>query len=227
MAAGEDLANVVWRALAGSQAHMAAGTDRIRRYRRGYSPIIGYADPSNPGFEALAPHCEPGEQLYCAYWRGPAPRGWAVEVETSMCAMLWRGAAPAPDPGLRAERLGAEHAPQMVALVEATRPGPFGPRAFEMGEFHGVFEGGRLVAMAGERLHAGALREVSAVCTAPDHQGRGLAKRLTELVVRRQLARGQTPFLHVASSNARARSLYERLGFVVAREVPLRVIRRT
>ena len=51
--------------------------------------------------------------------------------------------------------------------------------------------------MAGERMQDRHFREVSGVCTHPDQQGRGLARRLTELVVRRELARGETPFLHV------------------------------
>lgn len=221
------LDNVIWRALSGSQAHMSAGTDRIRRFARGYPALVGYADPANPGFEALSSSCEAGERFYCAYWRGPEPAGWKIEVDTSMCAMLWKGAPPAADEPFDALRLGPEHVPQMIALANLTRPGPFAEKPMAMGEWYGVVEDGRLIAMAGERLHAGELREVSGICTLPECQGRGLARRLTGSVVRRQLERGQTPFLHVASSNARARSLYERMGFGVEREVPLRIIVRT
>jgi predicted GNAT family acetyltransferase len=89
-----------------------------------------------------------------------------------------------------------------------------------------VFAGDRLLAMAGERMHDRHLREVSGVCTQPDQQGRGLARRLTELVVRRQLVRGETPFLHVVSTNSKAIALYERMGFTNAREVPVRIISR-
>ena len=220
------LANIIWRSLSGSHAHLSAGTGSIRRYAKGYSPLIGYADPSNPDFESLAPYCEPGERFYCAEWRGTPPRGWTIEVDTSMCAMLWSGTPPAGDPELRATRLTRAHVPAMTELAELTRPGPWAERTCEMGEFHGVFEEGRLIAMAGERMHAGALREVSGICTHPERQGRGLAARLTNFVVRMQLARGQRPFLHVASSNTRARSLYERLGFHVDREVALRVVKR-
>ena len=142
-----------------------------------------------------------------------------------MCAMLWSGSEPA-DPDLAAVRLGPADVPQQMALAALTKPGPFAERTFELGEFYGVFEGDRLVAMAGERMQAGNLHEVSGICTQPDYQGRGLARRLTLLLVRRQLARGEIPFLHVASSNARARALYERLGFRLDREVPLRIIRK-
>jgi predicted GNAT family acetyltransferase len=43
-------------------------------------------------------------------------------------------------------------------------------------------------------------------------------------LVRRQLARGETPFLHVMRENAVARRLYERLGFAVYRESVVRVV---
>ena len=95
-----------------------------------------------------------------------------------------------------------------------------------LGEWWGVIEGGHLVAMAGERLHAGDLHEVSGICTHPQFQGRGLAATLTLAVVRRQLDRGEKPFLHVMPENARAIALYERLGFEAVRETPLRVVTR-
>jgi predicted GNAT family acetyltransferase len=99
-------------------------------------------------------------------------------------------------------------------------------RTIDFGDYFGVFDQDRLIAMAGERMHDGHLREVSGICTHPDAQGRGLARRLTARVVRRELARGETPFLHVVSTNVRAIALYERLGFATAREVPVRVLSR-
>ena len=223
-----DLGNILWRAFSGSHAHLTSGTERIRRYARGYTPLIGYADPSEPDFAALAPYCDVGERFYCAYWRGPAPEGWAVEVESTMCAMVWNGGpAPGEDPALGAVRLGPQHVPQMMALAAITKPGPFAERTAELGEFHGIVEDGELVAMAGERMHASPFREVSGVCTRPGHEGRGFGRCLTQLVIRRQLARGEIPFLHVMSANARARTLYERLGFRVDGEVVVRVVCRT
>jgi len=41
------------------------------------------------------------------------------------------------------------------------------------------------------------------------------------------IARGETPCLHVASANTKAIGLYERLGFVKARELPIRILSRT
>ena len=220
------LANIVWHALAGPQAVHAAGTDTARRYARGYSPIVGFADPRRPDFDALAPHCDVDEHLYCGGWSGPAPSGWRIDEDTSALQMVWTGSVPEGDDALDTVRLDAGHVPRMLALVAATQPGPFGPRTVELGEYYGVFDGGRLVAMAGERMEAGTLREISGVCTDPAFQGRGYARRLMLKLVRTQLARGQVPFLHVMRGNVHAAGLYERMGFRRHGEIAVRVVSR-
>jgi GNAT superfamily N-acetyltransferase len=219
-------ANIVWSALTGAHASLAVGGERARRYARGYSPIAGFANREHPDFDALAPLCDVGEHLYCEGWAGTPPPGWSVEADTTMFLMVWQGPPP-PDETPEAIPLGPQHAAQALALAELTRPGPFGPRTIEMGQYFGVFEEGRLVAMAGERLHIGSMREISGVCTDPDRQGRGLARRLMHKLIRRQLGEGETPFLHVVRDNAGARGLYRRMGFRDAREVPVRVVART
>ena len=78
--------------------------------------------------------------------------------------------------------------------------------------------------MAGERMHAGPLREISGVCTHPEVQGRGHARRLIQQLIRRQMQRGETPFLHVMRHNAGAVRLYERMGFSIVKESIVRMI---
>jgi len=80
--------------------------------------------------------------------------------------------------------------------------------------------------MAGERMAAPGLREISGVCTHPDHQGRGFARRLMLKLIRRQLERGETPFLHVMRANEAAHRLYLRMGFRDYRETVVRVLAR-
>lgn len=217
------LDNIAWHTLSGPHARFAAGTDAVRRYARGFSPIIGFADPQRPDFAGLARHCDPGESFYCEGWTG-ADAGWQVDAETTMFKMVWQGAMPPDDEAPEAVALGPQHASAALELATLTRPGPFGLRTLELGDYFGCFDGERLIAMAGERMHAGTLREISGVCTDPAFQGRGLARRLMLKLIRRQMQRGETPFLHVMHANAGARTLYERMGFRTWREVVLRVV---
>jgi ribosomal protein S18 acetylase RimI-like enzyme len=218
------LDNVAWHALTGPQARFAAGEGAARRYAKGFSPIVGFANAERPDFAAMAGFCEPGEHFYCEGGGGRLAPGWRVDEETTMFKMVWDAAWPAHDPDLQARPLEARHASQAFDLAALTRPGPFGPRTIELGEYLGIFEGERLVAMAGERMQAGRFREISGVCTVPEREGRGWARRLMLELVRRQLRRGEIPFLHVMRGNARARGLYARMGFREYREVVVRVI---
>jgi len=168
------LDNIVWHALSGPQKKFSVGTDVIRRVAPGFSPIIGFADAERPNFNALVPFCEPGEHFYCGEWSGPAPKGWQIEEESTMFRMIWEGPMPADNDGHGAIQLGPQHAARALELATLTRPGPFGLRTIELGDYLGFFEGDRLLAMGGERFHAGSYREISGVCTHPDSRDAGL-----------------------------------------------------
>lgn len=223
----EILDNVFWHCLTGPHAAYSSGTDAARRYAAGFSPIVAFADIAHPDFAALAPFSEPEEALYCAGWSGPAPAGWRIDAESTMYQMVWAGELPASGDALATVRLGSEHVAQVLDLVGVTRPGPFAARTIELGEYYGVFDAGLLVAMAGERTIAGPWREISGVCTLPAFQGRGLARRLVEQLIRLQRGRGQTPFLHVVRENTHAGQFYQRMGFVRRLEQVVRVVSRS
>jgi predicted GNAT family acetyltransferase len=133
---------------------------------------------------------------------------------------------PGEDAAPDAVLLHPEHYAQAVELARLTNPGPFGIRTPELGEYFGFFHDGALIAMAGERLCVGAMHEISGICTHPDHQGRGLARKLSLKLVRRQMQRGKTTFLHVMSHNTPARGLYEKMGFRNYLETVVRVATR-
>jgi len=112
----------------------------------------------------------------------------------------------------------------MMALALETRPGPFGPRTRELGEYLGIFDGKKLVAMAGERMKVDGYTEISAVCVNEAFRGRGYAAHLTMALVSAVRSRGKTPLLHVLASNHRAIAIYRRLGFVERRDMHLTVL---
>jgi predicted GNAT family acetyltransferase len=121
--------------------------------------------------------------------------------------------------------LGPDDVPEMLALVERTKPGPFGPRTIELGTYLGIRRDGALVAMAGERLHPAGWTEISAVCTDESYRGAGLATRLVRAVAAGIRARREVPFLHAAAANTTAIRLYESLGFTLRREVSFLILR--
>jgi GNAT superfamily N-acetyltransferase len=219
------LDNIMWHALSGPHAKFSVGTSEARRYATGFSPIVGFADPKHPNFSALIAYCNLDEHFYCDGWSGAVPDGWRIEAESTMYKMIWEKPATtdeAPD----AVPLGPQHASRALELALLTRPGPFGLRTIELGEYFGYFEDDRLVAMAGERTQAASLREVSGVCTHPDFQGRGLARRLMTKLIHREMHRGETPFLHVMSANTTAHEFYLRMGFRDYKESVVRVMTR-
>jgi GNAT superfamily N-acetyltransferase len=220
------LDNIVWHTLLGPHARYTIGTDEARRYERGFPPFVGFSDIDNPNFRALAPYVESGEHLYCDGWAGDAPVGWRIEAESTLCKMIWSAATPVADTTREAIQLGPQHASAALELTTLVPPGPFGSRTLELGDYFGVFEGTRLVAMAGGRLCAGKFREISGVCTHPDFQGRGLAKTLVLKLIRRQLQRNEIPFLRVMQENTRVHSFYQRMGFCDYRESVARVFSR-
>jgi predicted GNAT family acetyltransferase len=81
--------------------------------------------------------------------------------------------------------------------------------------------------MAGERLKVPGYTEVSAVCTHPEHTGKGYAGILMTEVMRRIRERGETPFLHSRQDNAGAIRVYKRLGFRERKLGHFAVLRKT
>ncbi|MBC3809579.1 GNAT family N-acetyltransferase [Undibacterium seohonense] len=223
------LDNIFWHSLSGAQACFATGETNARRYAKGFSPILGFADAEHPDFDAITSYCEPGVNFYCAGWTGAMPAGWQLHAEITMYRMVWDGDMPPEDVDFKPRRLDADNlqdAQQAMALAQLTNPGPFGVRTIALGEYLGCFDDDRLIAMAGERSYAPPYREVSGVCTHPDFQGKGLAKRLMHQIIRRQLLAKEIPFLHVMTGNTAAHELYLRMGFRDYCETAVRVVGR-
>jgi ribosomal protein S18 acetylase RimI-like enzyme len=208
------LDNPVWAALTGPHAGLAEVCGRAARYEPGISVFAALSDPTDPAAWAdLAALAGPGgEGLIAAVAQTPPP---AFEY------LGGKDGVQLVDDGVRAEAdpeavvLTGADVPEILDLVDRTRPGPFSKRTVEMGTYLGLRRDGRLAAMAGERLRGPGWTEISAVCTDPEFRGQGLAARLTRAVAANIRARGDLPLLHAAHDNTAAIRLYERLGFAV------------
>ncbi len=226
MATDHPLDRPVWSALATRQAALALGDARARRFAPEYGLFAGAADASPACLAALAALIPAGGRVGIVEIEDmPTPPGVAVVSRALCCQMIAPALAPG-EPSFAITPLTDADASEMLALATLTEPGPYFARTHQMGDFVGVRQDGVLVAMAGERLKPEGFTEVSAVCTHPDHRGRGYAKGLTRLVAKRILARGETPFLHVYAHRSAAIALYETLGFGLRTENTLTVLTR-
>jgi GNAT superfamily N-acetyltransferase len=209
------LENPVWAALTGPQACFAEASGDAARYSYDISPFAAVADASDPdAWRDLATLTDLALMTGPTLTPGP---GWEVAVSVPGVQMVGHGMTGVEDP--EAIVLTETDVPEILDLVERAKPGPFRKRTIELGRYLGLRIDGRLVAMAGERFRLPGWTEVSAVCTHPDFQGRGLGARLTLAVAAGILGRGELPFLHAAADNDRALHLYERLGFEASHDV--------
>lgn len=109
--------------------------------------------------------------------------------------------------------LNEQFSEELSALVNLVQPGFFKEKTIEMGEYFGIFNNRKLVAVTGERMKIKDATEISAVVTHPDYSGRGYAKQLVAFVANKIQMEHKLPFLHVAETNIPAIRLYEKLGF--------------
>ena len=215
----------VWSALTGErQAALALGDAAAAlRFDPAYAMFAVVREGARDGEEALARLIGLGGALGLIE-AGEALLPSGVPVRQAACVQMTTQALAAGGPDLAFEALGDADAAEMLALATLTEPGPFFEKTHRLGDFIGVKQGGRLVAMAGERMKPDGFTEVSGVCTHPDWRGRGYAAGLMRVVTARILARGETAFLHSYAANAGAISLYESLGFSVRSSMTFTVL---
>jgi len=221
------LDNPVWQALNSADSRFNPGDN-----------IVGYFPEAVSPFAAL-PEWTP-EMQSILYDRLPPNRSWSVVIKepvefaaewelkftTSLYQMIYHKLIPLSLDNIDCRPLNSSDVPDMLALTELTKPGPFAERTIEFGNYHGIFDGDRLIAMAGERLHLNDYTEISAVCTHPDYAGKGYAAFLVSMIADQIIRQGKTPFLHVKWDNQRAIKMYERLGFVKRTDMYFGVFKR-
>jgi GNAT superfamily N-acetyltransferase len=238
--------NPVWDALNGPHARFAETSGTAVRYPAEVAPFAAFANPgpgpgagsgSGPGagsgalpetaWKDLAQLVDRGgDQIAIVGPALTAPPGWQIGWQDTGLQFIGDDVVPLEDDPEIVPLTGAD-VPQMLDLVALTKPGPFRSRTIELGAYLGIRRGGRLIAMAGERMHLPGNTEISAVCTDPAHRGQGLGGRLVRAVSTGILRRGKVPFLHSTSSNTNAIRLYGALGFRLRRRITFTVLSPT
>jgi ribosomal protein S18 acetylase RimI-like enzyme len=219
------LENPVYAALCGPHARFAQVHGRARRYPPDVAPFLGLPSPPSPqDWRDAADLVAPGTYVAVRLGDAELPAGWRAVQVLDVVQMIGERVTGAECS--EAISLGVADVPEMLGLVAQTEPGPFLNRTIELGDYLGIRCDGVLVAMAGERFHLDGWTELSAVCTRPDHRGRGLASRLVGVLTERMQLRSQRPFLHAMASNTGAIRLYEELGFRVSQSTALTVVTR-
>ncbi|WP_456286356.1 GNAT family N-acetyltransferase [Microbacterium sp. JZ70] len=218
------LDNPAWSSLTGPHAHFAIGNELVKHYPADVSPFVGVRSWSDRDvWDALIDVFGPGAPVTISNADPELPSGWA-ELGRGSGVQLVETDRLAPVPFDEAVELGAGDVADMLALVERNQPGPFLPRTHELGRYVGVRRDGRLVAMAGERLHPAGWTEISAVSTDEAYRRQGLASRLVLDVAFHIRERGDRALLHAAADNVGAIRAYERLGFALRRTSEFRTV---
>ncbi|MFF3569951.1 GNAT family N-acetyltransferase [Nocardia jiangxiensis] len=209
--------------LLGAHRRFATWVGRIGRYDPQVARFVGHPPVlDEQDWADLATVLGPGGSTGLRGHGHIPPAGWTVLDEIGSVQMDGTALDVAPDPDL--EVLTAADVPEILELIARTQPGPYARRTIEMGAYLGLRIDGRLVAMAGERLHPPGWTEISAVCTDAEFRGRGIATRLIRAVGAGIRARGELPFLHAVAHNTTAIDLYRTLGFTLRQRSALTVV---
>ncbi|HVI25074.1 MAG TPA: GNAT family N-acetyltransferase [Xanthomonadaceae bacterium] len=220
------LDNPFWSSLRSRHRDVARVAGEVARYPAEYAPFLGVADAAVDPASALDALVGPDESVYLlGVVPARVPRGWRLESFRPLAQMVREAPLPVPD-GPDAIPLTEAHRADVLALTELVYPHYFRARTMDLGRYFGIYAGGRLAAMIGERLGNDGATELSAICTHPDFTGRGYARRLTAQLANDVLAQGRTPFLHVSYENPRAKALYEHMGFRLRRDLGFWSLRR-
>lgn len=229
------LDNPIWTALTTKQAQHAHSSALARRFPPEMALLGALAAITPMAFDSLAQLIQRDAVTLCFPAPPQLPSGWEVVRSVELHQMVQEQEALSSSPSSSAPgssvtdviELTPAEVPEMSEVYAATRPGrTLCPRIQKLGQFLGVREEGKLVAMAGLRLHFAGYHEITTVATLPAHEGRGHATALVRALVERIRARGERPFLTVRTDNTRAIEIYHRLGFKERTVLSSRTIRR-
>ncbi|WP_207506096.1 GNAT family N-acetyltransferase [Telluribacter humicola] len=221
------LDNPIWNALSTGSKPFSIGNEQAKYMRRDIGFFAGLRANSESDLDEL--HALVPEGSIVVLFTSnevSVPAGWRLEIKKDLIQMVYPSQDMHEAEAQELISLQDKDIPAMLELTDLTKPGPFLPRTIELGNYEGIVEGDKLIAMAGQRLQPAPYTEVSAVCTHPDHTGKGYAAKLIRSQIRSIIAAGRIPFLHAAPENTNAIRLYEKLGFQIRKRLLIYVLEK-
>ena len=224
------LDNPIWTALTTKQAQHAHTSALSRRFPPEMTLLGALAANTAMAFDSLSQLIQ--RDAVTLYFNSPPqiPAGWDIVRSVELHQMVQETEAQSPSVNSAVPEvieLTPADVPEMSVVYIETRPGRMlCPKIQKLGQFLGVREDGKLVAIGGLRLHLPGYREITTVATLPNHQGRGYATAIVRGLIDRIRSRGERPFLTVRNDNTRAIEIYRRLGFKERTLLYSRTIRR-
>jgi ribosomal protein S18 acetylase RimI-like enzyme len=221
------LDNPIWETLCTRQAHFNAGNSQVKYFDPRVAPFISMKHWDEEDKKALLQYMPANRNFFILIAKPfSLPPEMEIIFNTPIYQMVCTDFKPGTQRAIHTVPLTTEHVPEMIDLTQLTRPGPFTEKTIEFGNYRGVLENGKLVAMTGERLKVNGYTEVSAICTHPDHAGKGYAAYLLEEASRRIIAAGDIPFLHVRADNENAIALYKKRGFEIRADIYFAIFKK-
>lgn len=208
----------VFNALLSGDSHFNKGNDKVKFFDAEVSPFVDFETGYEKGFADLYELLSSDRKiLFASPIEIEQPAGWKILRTIKGLQFVFEKGMEIKNNFPNIVPLKKSDVDEMVSLAKLTVPGPFDKRTIEFGSYFGIFDKDKLVSMTGQRLHVNNFSEISAVCTHPQHTGKGYAFQLLQHQLGIILNENKNPFLHVWEENKRAIEIYRRLGFKVSR----------
>jgi predicted GNAT family acetyltransferase len=221
------LDNPTWNALTTGNASLANGAGTVRYFSNDVSPFTGLEENTTENLLKLHDQLPFDSPIgFVTETETNIPNAWTVLIKMECFQMVYEKEELPEEVTAPIVQLTEKDIAQMLALTKLTVPGPFAERTIDFGHYTGIFDGEQLIAMAGQRMNPQPYAEISAVCTHPDHLGKGYAKQLLNYQITRIKLAGEIPFLHVRCDNERAIKVYESIGFTKRRVLHFHILQK-
>jgi ribosomal protein S18 acetylase RimI-like enzyme len=203
----------VWDALHGPHSQYSNQTPLACGYKTGYYDFCAIKEHSEKAYHELSTIVEPQRAIF-VWGTGEEVeyKSWKHLASFKVVGMVLDSSQNLPD--YNCVPLFEDDVSDMIELTKITdMEGEFNENNLLLGDFFGVKEEGKLVAMAGERIQTTEYIELANVCTHPDYRKRGYGGGLSSHMCNHIFVKGRLPYLHVFEENIGAIRLYEKLGF--------------